>query len=425
MSSNQSTRNAIQKAQDAANAAAYAQQQQTLQQAEQSRLNQYYVTNPNNLPQNAPTNIDLGSPAGRALYEAYKQSGVVFDSQNRIIYNPADLGEKQVEQARAQRGLPPSYKQSGEPSKQYQSSLIAAGVSAQQVQDIMNERKRLAAYSSQKAAELRQNQKDIETTQAKLSKAEIDVNNAFALDRDGKSYIYNPQYREALLANRNKIVAQTNSLLDQKQSLERDIGSLERGISSAKQIENRANFDRAFGTNISQQKQSTPQVGASIGANAGVKSVVSPIKYTQLKGSTITARQLKERGDLPATPENLNPASVIAGGVSSQSDLFKQVTGAKNAQEAYKIQKDARRQGLGTNQKYTNPSYGSRDPFGVGGFEGINADKVEQAKRQGGLGTGKAPSRGQGYVFAINLDWWECLSANSVPKRRLNIHCNN
>lgn len=414
MSSNAETRAQIQAQQDAANKAAYDAQQKVLAQAEASRLNQYYVTNPNNLP-STPHNIDLSSPAGRVLYEEYKKSGVVFDPKtNNIIYNPADLGAYQIEQVKSAHGLTPSFKDSGVPSTQYQSSLFAAGVSAQQVQDIMKERANLVSITNTNKAELakvaqekEQNlarQKDIDTEINQLnstipSTKIIGYKRGFALynysEQDGIRRSISPKI-DALNSEKMSLDKKNQELASRQDMLGSNLVNIGIAQKNLFNAENRANYDRLF-------KPEPAKEQAPIGATAGVKSIVSPIQYTRLQGSTITAREYKSMKDKPATPENLNPSRAMLGGASSQSELFKQVTGAKNAEEAYNIQKQGRSKNLGTAQTYYSSSYGSRDPFGVGGFEGINKDKVAQAKAQGGLGNTKAPSRGLGYAgLALN-----------------------
>lgn len=70
------------------------------------------------------TNIDLSSPAGRALADAYRESGVVLDPRtNNVIFNPADLGNAEIELARAARGQAPSYQTRGTISQTFQSRV--------------------------------------------------------------------------------------------------------------------------------------------------------------------------------------------------------------------------------------------------------------------------------------------------------------
>jgi len=66
------------------------------------------------------------TPAGRELRRQYEASGVVFSQTGQVLYNPADLGSREIETARAAEGLPPSSKLSGEISAQYQYKVSQA-----------------------------------------------------------------------------------------------------------------------------------------------------------------------------------------------------------------------------------------------------------------------------------------------------------
>lgn len=79
-----------------------------------------------NQPQYKAVDTSKLSPAQLALRQYYGESGVIFDSKGNVLYNPTDLGAEEIEQARAAQGLPPSQKDSGTISPQYQQSVYEA-----------------------------------------------------------------------------------------------------------------------------------------------------------------------------------------------------------------------------------------------------------------------------------------------------------
>lgn len=193
----------IQKKLDVSHAEAERQNRAQQRKIEAANANFRYVTNPNNLGSGS-TNIDLTSPAGRALYKAYQDSGVVLDDDNNVLYNPADLGSYEIEQYRARSGQSPSFEQRGEPSIQYQSALRAAGVSEYQIQNILKERRNLANISTKNRAEIaalgeqkkqaQEQIRDIERQQAELN-ATIPKKRAIGVWKGG--YIYNYAEQDA------------------------------------------------------------------------------------------------------------------------------------------------------------------------------------------------------------------------------------
>lgn len=168
-SSQQSTREQRQAAQDAANKAA-AEAFEKASQPSGGALGTGGYGAPRTDSTRVPTNIDLSSPPGRALYEAYKESGVIFDSRTgNVIYNPADLGSREVEVARAAQGLPPSFKTTGEVSTSY--SYNVAKESAGQVTQLRSQFEQL-----QKEKAL--SQKTIEQTKANIAQLQPQVDAA-------------------------------------------------------------------------------------------------------------------------------------------------------------------------------------------------------------------------------------------------------
>ena len=80
------------------------------------------------------------------LQDLYRQSGVVFDQNNNVLYNPADLGNKESVIAARNEGRPTPIL-TGSPSNSYLTSVASAGGN---IQDIINQQSALKGVDADK-----------------------------------------------------------------------------------------------------------------------------------------------------------------------------------------------------------------------------------------------------------------------------------
>ena len=291
--------------------------------------------------------IDTSSPAGQALYTAYVKSGVGFDAQGRIISNPADLGAAQAAAYSKSIGAP-----------------ISVSFPNSELQARKNEYDQRRRQSSLQSSlnELRQNQGDLD---AQISDTQKTLNDLTAYQ----------QTREGGKGGADLSVIATRKSLAQLQTQKESLGA---------NIQNVGNSINNIGSQIlksSAINNLLPSASAQkSGVSAGIKSITPPLKNRELSGTTITADFLK------GNQKEIN-----------QKELFNRVTNAPDALTAFGYQKGAQAKGEGTTQFYQEPDGSIRDPFGAGGFMGYNAEKVAQAKIDGGFGVGKNPLRGTNF----------------------------
>jgi hypothetical protein len=308
----------------------------------------------------------------KVLQDLYKQSGVVFDSSGNVIYNPADLGSSNETFTKAALGLPVP-KITGSPSQQYQQRLLDAGVSRSELDQIIKDRKAVQEASQKINSEIQAAQAKKEQLQNQISEIDrqIDQLNAtipptrvIGIKRGFTLYNYAEQdaVRRSISKDVDKLLAQKLDIGQQIVGINASIDSLnkakigaEKQIKDLQQSENRATYERLFG------------------ARATVKSVMPPSENRPLKGTNITAAELKAaRGDRLAQQQ------------LAQKQLFQQVTQAPTALEGFKIQLGAQQRGEGTTQKYITPK-GEVSPFADNGkaFFGKNADRIMKLKAAG------------------------------------------
>lgn len=382
--SQQDTRSSRQAAQDAANAAAAAAQQKTITQAQITAQN-FRVPSGFQVDEKG-INIFPGGSTDPVenLKEQYRSSGVVFNQQGNVLYNPADLGAAREQAVSIARGTP-TFIDSGSPSEAYKKSVAEYGIEAKQLDAKTNELTRLrseqsqarAAVEKQKAAAIQEiNRIDQQLSNYKptfTQRASVGLLGGYNKDPDPQDIVD--------LRTRKDNLLQTISNLDTSgKTLDRELknigtaltnvgrqrenalrGTVQSGKNDvANPLQNPLNTpgakpqrstrglvggDRANSA-ISQQlayQKSINQTSEDVQSpfnnfvEVGSIKVRSPIQYSPLAGSTITARQLKDiksgqrsEFDVLGMPTTIQSQKIL-GDIVPSSTAFLSIPGIQTA----------------------------------------------------------------------------------------------
>lgn len=234
-------------------------------------------------------------PQGEILKKLYRESGVVIDANNNVLYNPADLGSSQEAAARQRLGLPtPTVR--GTVSDKYIQSVRESGgdisrlrkqgnvllVEAQQKQEeaiALQQRKQVI---EKRLAEIDENIKAIPDTFTR--RAQVGPLGGFNKDPE-------PDQKVRLRQERSSLESQLSTVNLNLSSIGLDISNIRAGQKQVQKAENQASYNRLF---VEDQK---PTI--STGARASVKSVVPPLQYSSLQGTKVTAREFQAARNSP------------------------------------------------------------------------------------------------------------------------------